>query len=102
MTQEISFSSEESFTAEEKKQVAEEITLMFAITEGSMPMARELGLSPDVLDKGMMSADNALIAEIIDKLESMDERISVVKVEIEHDASGEAKTKVVIERRESE
>ena len=101
MSQEINFASED-FTAEEKKQVAEEITLMFAITEGSMPMTRELGLSPDVLDKGMMSADNALIAEIIDKLESMDERISVVKVEIEHDANGEAKTKVVIERRDSE
>ena len=101
MSQEINFASED-FTAEEKKQVAEEITLMFAITEGSMPMTRELGLSPDVLDKGMMSADNALIAEIIDKLESMDERISVVKVEIEHDASGEAKTKVVIERRDGE
>lgn len=101
MSQEINFASED-FTAEEKKQVAEEITLMFAVTEGSMPMTRELGLSPDVLDKGMMSADNALIAEIIDKLESMDERISVVKVEIEHDANGEAKTKVVIERRDSE
>ena len=101
MSQEINFASED-FTAEEKKQVAEEITLMFAVTEGSMPMTRELGLSPDVLDKGMMSADNALIAEIIDKLESMDERISVVKVEIEHDASGEVKTKVVIERRDSE
>ena len=101
MSQEINFASED-FTAEEKKQVAEEITLMFAVTEGSMPMTRELGLSPDVLDKGMISADNALIAEIIDKLESMDERISVVKVEIEHDANGEAKTKVVIERRDSE
>lgn len=49
----------------------------------------------------MLSNDNALTAEIIDKLEAMDERISVAGVEIKHDTNGEAKTKVVIERRDN-
>ncbi len=98
----IGFENEEGFTAEEMKQITEEIMLMFAVTEGSMPMNRWLGLSPELLDKGMLSNDNAVIAEIIDKLEGMDSRISVTKVTIEHDESGEARTKVVIERRESQ
>ncbi len=101
MSNEITFDSDSGFTEEERTQIAEEVAMAFAISEGTMPMAREIGLSPDVLDRGMLSNDSALTAEIIDKLEAMDERISVAGVEIEHDTNGEAKTKVVIERRDN-
>ena len=101
MSNEITYDSDSGFTEEERTQIAEEVAMAFAISEGTMPMAREIGLSPDVLDRGMLIDDNALIAEVIDKLEAMDERISVTSVEIEHSANGEAKTKVVIERRDN-
>lgn len=101
MSNEITYDSDSGFTEEERAQIAEEVTIAFAISEGTMPMTREIGLSPDILDRGMLSGDNTLIAEVIDKLEAMDERISVTGVEIEHDVNGEAKTKVVIERRDN-
>ena len=99
---EINFEDDENgFTDEEKKQVAEEVRLAFAITEGTMPMARGLGLSPSVLDTGIKNAGSPLIAEIMDKLESMDERISVTEVKIEYGADGQAQAKVTIERNET-
>lgn len=95
---EIGFDEDTGFTDEEKRQVAEEVRLAFAIAQGSMPMARGLGISPDVLDRGAANAGNPLIAEIMDELEGMDERISVTEVRVEYGADGQARTKVIIER----
>ena len=95
---ELDFDDEGGFTDEEKKQIAEEARLAFAIAEGTMPMARGLGLSPSILDQGMMNAGSPLIAEIMDKLEEMDTRISVTQVSINQSLTGEALVKVTIER----
>ena len=99
---EIAFEDDENtFSDEEKKQIDEEVRLAFAITEGTMPMARGLGLSPSILDQGMKNAGSPLIAEIMDKLEEMDERISVTEVKIEYSTGGQAQAKVTIERNEA-
>lgn len=74
---------------------------LFSIPEGSMPLARGLGLSWESLDDVPLDMENDVATDIIEKVELFEKRASVTEVEFEHDPdSGETIITVNLERGE--
>ncbi|MDO4439194.1 MAG: hypothetical protein Q4B86_07120 [Eubacteriales bacterium] len=97
MTADYSYSN--GFTEEEKEEISQELDLMLSLIQGSVPMSRDLGLDPEILDNGMADGGNLIIAELMDKIELMDCRLIVKEVKLSCDHKGIINTSIVLERR---
>ena len=97
MTADYSYSN--GFTEEEKKEISQELNLMLSLIQGSIPMSRGLGLDPEILDNGMVDGGNLIIAELMDKIEMMDYRLTVKEIKLNRDHKGVIHSNIVLERR---
>lgn len=72
----------------EKKEIIENLTLLYAIPAGSVPLDRELGISQEYLDAPLPVAENQVALEIMEKTEQYEPRMEVEEVTFQMNDKG--------------
>lgn len=85
------------FSASGVAEILQNIRVILTTFQGTVPLDREFGINPSILDKPINIAKGLLIVEYIEKIKKYEPRAQVQTVTFEHDASqGILLPKVVI------
>lgn len=72
-----------------------------SIPKGSIPLARGMGLDWANLSEAQADIENEYAVDVVDQVQEYEQRVSVKKVEFEHE-EGEAHVKIIVEGGEDE
>ena len=85
----------------EIKEILRNLNNILRLSEGTVPLLRELGLSIDNVSKIPADLENDIATDIVAKVEMIEQRVSVSSVDFKHTNDGETKIKVYLERGDS-
>ena len=85
----------------EIKDILRNLNNILRLSEGTVPLLRELGLSIDNVSKIPADLENDIATDIVAKVEMIEQRVSVSSVDFKHTNDGETKIKVYLERGDS-
>lgn len=85
----------------EIKDILRNLNNILRLSEGTVPLLRELGLSIDNVSKIPADLENDIATDIVAKVEMFEQRVSVSSVDFKHTNDGETKIKVYLERGDS-
>jgi len=85
----------------EIKDILRNLNNIFRLSEGTVPLLRELGLSIDNVSKIPVDLENDIATDIVAKVEMFEQRVSVSSVDFNHTQDGDTKIKVYLERGDS-
>ena len=91
--------SGEDFSSAEMQELAKCLENLLNIPEGSIPLARKMGMSWANLSRIPADMENEYATELIEKIEEFEPRVSVSEVTFSYEAET-AVAKIVFERRE--
>jgi phage baseplate assembly protein W len=80
-----------------EEDVLQNVAVILSTLRGSCPLAREIGLKGEFVDKPMPVARTLLIADIMESVSSQEPRAAVLGVTFEGDADTPAKLIPVVE-----
>lgn len=78
------------------------LTNILSIPAGTIPLARNLGISWSNLSKIPRDAENDIAVEIIEKIERYEPRVSVSEVTFDYDNDGGMVANIIIEKGEGD
>ncbi|MCI8887928.1 MAG: GPW/gp25 family protein [Hungatella sp.] len=90
------------FEHSEKENIGKCIKNILSIPMGSIPLARDLGLSWAGLSQLPADLENDYATEIIEKIEKYEPRVEVEEVSFSYDDQGHAIVKVILKKEGSD
>ncbi len=88
----------DGFSQEETEDITKCLTNILNIPEGSIPLARRLGVSWGSLSQVPPDMENDYATEIIEKIEEFEPRASVSDVSFSYGDGGTAMASIVLEK----
>lgn len=85
-----------------REEVIQNVRTLLSTVKWTIPLARDLGISGDVVDMPILQAKAKLTQEIIQCLKTYEPRAQVQKIEFDGDISGKLVPKVEVRIIESE
>ena len=86
------------FSPDQIREISRNLTNLFCIPEGSIPLNRGLGLSWQTLSQIPPDMENDYAVDLIEKAEKFESRASVEEVAFRYDGEGNVTVDVVMER----
>ena len=90
------------FSPDEIREISSNLTNLFRIPEGSIPLNRGLGLSWQTVSQIPPDMENDYAVDLIEKAEKLESRASVGEVAFHYDGEGNVTVDVVMERGEED
>ena len=84
--------------SEEIREIVKNLEVICSVREGSIPMARGLGLNWTALDDVPMDMENEYATDLIAKVEAFEPRVIVEECTFEHSPDGETTATAIIRR----
>lgn len=80
----------------EHKEILQNVITICTTLKGSVPMDREIGVSPKIIDEPVNIARAKISSEIIDAVRKFEPRAKVTRLNFEEDENGEMKVRIRI------